>query len=96
MSTAATQISQYKDAIKILKKKCSSAESQYNGTVICNQFDWIEIKVKYEELETILVNFLQFITSPFSGIFHDVENKLYREQSSTRFDNGRFALLVGD
>lgn len=31
MNTTNAQIVQYKDAIKILKKKYSSMESQYNG-----------------------------------------------------------------
>lgn len=68
MSTTATQIAQYKDAIKILKKKCSSTENQYNGILRLIIIYTLEIKTKYDSLESTLISFLQFITSPFNGM----------------------------
>ena len=70
MSTTSTQISQYKDAIKILKKKYTSMESQYNGNITVNIIHAIDIKAKYDSLETTLISFLQFITTPFNGKFY--------------------------
>ena len=67
MSTTATQIAQYKDAIKILKKKCSSTENQYNGIFRLIMVYTLDIKTKYDSLESTLISFLQFITSPFNG-----------------------------
>ena len=32
MSSPSNQVSQYKDALKLMKKKYQSAENQYNGT----------------------------------------------------------------
>ena len=74
MSTPAAQITQYKDAIKLLKKKCSSTENQYNGNRKQNWNNVLELKSKYDSLESTFVNFLEFITSPFNGREFKIEN----------------------
>jgi hypothetical protein len=36
MSSQASQITQYKDALKLMKKKCQSAENQCIGKGLCS------------------------------------------------------------
>lgn len=60
------------------------------------KYNILDIKNKYDSLESTLVSFLEFITSPFNGILFILRDIIYRKQFTARFNNGRFALLVGD
>ncbi|KAK8831772.1 hypothetical protein WA577_001831, partial [Blastocystis sp. JDR] len=65
MSAQNNSKNQYKDALKLLRKKCQNAETQYN-----------EMKTKYESLESTIVGFLEYITKPFdeSNLQPDLTN----------------------
>lgn len=67
MSNPSNQVSQYKDALKLMKKKYQSAESQYNGTAPRSRVYLVEIKSKYDTLHTSILSFLQYVAKPFDG-----------------------------
>ncbi|CBK19988.2 uncharacterized protein [Blastocystis hominis] len=55
MSSQSGQIVQYKDVLKLMKKKLQIAETQTT-----------EIKSKYDALEATMIGFLEYVTKPFS------------------------------
>ena len=67
MSNPSNQVSQYKDALKLMKKKYQSAESQYNGTAPRSRVHLVEMKSKYDTLYTSILSFLQYVAKPFDG-----------------------------
>ncbi|KAM7454157.1 hypothetical protein BLSTO_05089, partial [Blastocystis sp. subtype 1] len=83
MSAQNNSKNQYKDALKLLRKKCQNAETQYN-----------EMKTKYESLESTIVGFLEYITKPFdeSNLQPDLTNKeglfLESKKDATPVSNG--------
>ena len=67
MSNPSNQLSQYKDAVKLLKKKCQSLESQLSGIFVISESLFVESKTAADTSRLLLLAFLEYISSPFSG-----------------------------
>lgn len=67
MSTPEAQISQFKDALKLMKKKCTVLEGKLNGIHFVWMHNFIESKAQTEASRLLLFAFLEYIRGPFSG-----------------------------
>lgn len=94
MSSQSGQIVQYKDVLKLMKKKLQIAETQTTGIDFSSWCQVVEIKSKYDALEATMIGFLEYVTKPFSGsAWLDVSNA--RKQSTAGLNECGSALLVG-